>query len=209
MINYLSETYGVPINVVFFRFFKEGGAEYLTRTWLIDPQAAEVKTGRSAGRGGGEPWNGRDFYVGIGPAEHRSWDDCRKYGYVSGGGGKWYSQTLGLLFPGARVFVNLPGIGYVGVGIVKDAFVPAKDFKVMVNGKETPILEAPLQVPRMKEHAADSDLCEYFVRVEWLKTLPEGKAYWEKGLFAVQHTACRLRNRFTIERLTKHFGLDD
>jgi len=28
-------------------------------------------------------------------------------------------------------------------------------------------------------------------------------------MFAVQHTACRLRNRFTIERLVKHFGLDD
>ena len=33
--------------------------------------------------------------------------------------------------------------------------------------------------------------------------------FWEKGLFAVQHTACRLRNQFTLERLTKHFQLDE
>jgi hypothetical protein len=32
---------------------------------------------------------------------------------------------------------------------------------------------------------------------------------WEKGLFAIQHTACRLRSSFTIERIVKHFGIED
>ena len=52
-------------------------------------------------------------------------------------------------------------------------------------------------------------LCEYLVRVEWIKSVPKSEAYWEKGLFAIQHTACRLTNRFTIEKLTEHFALDD
>jgi hypothetical protein len=47
------------------------------------------------------------------------------------------------------------------------------------------------------------------VRVEWLKTVPKSEGYRENGLFAVQHTACRLRNRFTIDRLIAHFGLTD
>jgi hypothetical protein len=58
-------------------------------------------------------------------------------------------------------------------------------------------------------NAHDPELSEYLVWVEWIKAVPQEQAYWEKGLFAVQHTACRLRNRFTLERLTKHFGLDE
>ena len=38
---------------------------------------------------------------------------------------------------------------------------------------------------------------------------PISEAYWEKRTFAVQHTACKLRNRFTIEKLSQHFGLGD
>lgn len=209
IINYLVQNYGVPINAVFFGYFKDGSKEYLTRTWLIDPQEAEVQTSKVQVKKGSESWNGRDFYVSIGPEDARPWEDYRKYGYVSGGGGKWYSQTLKLLFPGARVFANLPGYGYVGVGIVKEAAVPLKDFKVTIFGKLTPILEVPLKAPTMKNNPDDMEHCEYFVRVEWKKTLPKEAAYWEKGLFAIQHTACRMKNSFTIEKLVKHFGLED
>ena len=207
IINYLSDTHGVPINAVFFRCFRDGDCEYITRTWLIDPDEAEAKSSRS-GKKSREPWNGRDFYVGIGEGEHRNWDDCRRYGFVSGGQGRWYSQTLSLLAPGSRVFVNIPKTGYVGVGIVKDPAVPVKDFKVTVAGKEMNILDAPLQAPRMSENANDLRLSEYAVRVEWLKTVPREEAYWEKGLFAIQHTACRMSSSFTIDRVAHHFGLD-
>lgn len=215
IIAYLADSYGVPINAVFFRYFQEGGNEYLTRTWLIDPQQAEVKSSRSETKKGREPWNGRDFYVsfGDGSAEgegaSRSWEDARRYGFVSGGGGRWYSQTLNLLFPGARVFVNIPKWGYVGVGTVKETARPITDFTVAVDGRDVPILEAPLKTPQIGKNSEDPDLCEYVVRVDWVQTAPKEQAYWEKGLFAVQHTACRLRNRFTLERLTQHFGLDD
>src|SRR5262249_25088163 len=43
IVGYLSNGYGVPINAVFFRYFKDGGAEYLTRSWLIEPNQAEVQ----------------------------------------------------------------------------------------------------------------------------------------------------------------------
>jgi hypothetical protein len=218
IISYLSDNYSVPINAVFFRFFRDDGRDYLARTWLIDPEEVERKVSQSKIKKGSEPWNGRDFYVSLGEGEHRNWDDCRKYGFVSGGQGKWYSQTLKLLFPGSRVFVNIPKTGYVGVGIVKEPAVPIKDFKVaedvmdgkvIVNTLEIPILHAPLVAPKMDENADDPDLCEYLVRVEWLKAVPRTEAYWEKGLFALQHTACRLTSSFTIERLSQHFDLDD
>jgi hypothetical protein len=209
IINYLSDNYSVPINAVFFRFFRDDGRDYLARTWLIDPEEVERKVSKSNVKKGSEPWNGRDFYVSLGEGERRNWDDCRKYGFVSGGGSKWHSQTLKLLFPGSRVFVNIPKTGYVGVGTIKEPAVPVKDFKVMIDGQETSILNAPLVAPKMDENANDPDLCEYLVRVEWIKMVPRTEAYWEKGLFAIQHTACRLTNSFTIERLSQHFGLDD
>jgi len=218
IINYLSDNYSVPVNAVFFRFFRDDGRDYLARTWLIEPEEVERKVSRSKVKKGSEPWNGRDFYVSLGEGEHRNWDDCRKYGFVSGGGGKWYSQTLKLLFPGSRVFVNIPKTGYVGVGTVKEPAVPVSDFKVTedvmdgnvrVGNQEIPILHEPLVAPKMGENADDQDLCEYLVRVEWIKAVPRAEAYWEKGLFALQHTACRLTSSFTIERLSQHFCLDD
>ena len=209
IINYLSDNYGVPINAVFFRFFRENGQDYLTRTWLLDPEQVEQKASKSKAKKGSEPWNGRDFYVSLGESEHRNWEDCRKYGFVSGGGGKWYSQTLKLLFPGSRVFVNIPKTGYVGIGTVKESAVPVKDFNIETPNGEIPILQAPLKATKMGEYVGNADLSEYLVRVEWIKAVPKTEAYWEKGLFALQHTACRMTSSFTIERLSQHFGIDN
>jgi hypothetical protein len=43
ILNYLTKNYSVPINVVFFSYFKDGQNEYVTRTWLLDPVEAEVQ----------------------------------------------------------------------------------------------------------------------------------------------------------------------
>jgi len=114
-----------------------------------------------------------------------------------------------LVPPGARVFVNIPKRGYVGVGIVKGTSSPVKEFTVDVDGKTVPILDAPLVATEMDKNVDDPELCSYLVSVEWVKTVPREHAFWEKGLFAIQHTACRMRNRFTIDRLTQHFELED
>ncbi len=49
---------------------------------------------------------------------------------------------------------------------------------------------------------------EYLVRVEWEKTHPREKAFWEPGLFANQNTAAKLRDTQTIKRLEQHFGVE-
>jgi hypothetical protein len=207
ILTYLSEGYGVPVNAVFFQHFDDDGREYLTRTWLRDPKA--VGPG-GPGEGKKERWNGRDFYVSLGEGEHRNWDDCRKYGFISGGQGRWYSRTLEMLFPSARVFVNIPGTGYVGVGEVTEEAQPVKDFNVEVSGVETPILDLQdeLKAPKMGENAEAPEKSEYLVRVEWIKERAREDAIWEKGMFANQNTACKLRNQFTLERLVDRFDLE-
>lgn len=77
IVSYLADAYGVPINAVFFRRVHDSatGAEYLARSWLIDPATVEAKASRAASRR--EPWNGHDYYVTFGPREVRAWEDAR------------------------------------------------------------------------------------------------------------------------------------
>ena len=46
IVEFLAESYGVPINAVFFRHFSDDDREYLARTWLLDPQPTEVTVRR-------------------------------------------------------------------------------------------------------------------------------------------------------------------
>ncbi len=208
IVNYLSSNYGVPINAVFFQYFKEGQSEYLSRSWLIDPVQVETQASKVVKSRGKEQWNGVDFYISFGDDKRRSWEDAVKYGFIAAGGGKWYSNTLSLLPIGARVFVCIPKAGYVGVGIVREQVVRINDFMVDVDGVQTPILQLPLNAPDMGNGSDDPELSEYLVRVDWINTKSVNEAVWEKGMFANQNSACKLRNKFTVERLTEIFELN-
>ena len=207
ILGYLASNYNVPINVAYFHYFKENDNEFLARSWLIDPDQAEAFSEKAPRNK--EAWNGHDFYVSFGEGPTRTWEDARKYGFVSAGGGKWYSNTLSLLTVGSRVFVCIPKVGYVGVGIIRESVVPVKNFKVELDGQEVPILDVPLSAKNVRENADNLDLSEYLVKVDWIKTLPANKAIWEKGMYANQNSATKLRNKFTLERLTEKFGLDE
>jgi len=210
IIEYLSSDYGVPINAVFFRFFKDSANEFLARSWLIEPSQVEARSTRAITQRASEPWNGRDFVVNIGQGEQRSWEDSRKYGFVSGGGGRWYSSSLRQLFPGARVFANIPGEGFVGVGTVRSEAVPVTEFKVPSgNTGEKPILQMPLKAPAIARNADNPDLCEYVVGVDWQDTKPREQAYRETGMQGNQNTAWKLRDKFTLDKLRAHFQLQD
>jgi hypothetical protein len=75
------------------------------------------------------PWNG-ECYANFGDHATRSWKDARKYGFISAGGGAWYTRTLGLLSEGDRVWVNQPGTGYLGVGLVSGPATRLENFYV-------------------------------------------------------------------------------
>jgi hypothetical protein len=209
ILDYLNE-FEVPINVVFFRYLKDEGKEYLARSWLVDPEQVETRTTKKQ-----RPWNGRDFYISFGEGDHgvRRWEDAVRFGFVSGGGKKWYWQSLSALQPGHRVFVHIPGRGYVGVGRVVESVQPVDAFMVRTDGGEVPILRAPgLQATHMDQHLNDpdkADRCEHIVRVEWIETHDREDAFWEQGFFANQNTAAKLRDTKTLRRLEEHFGVAD
>ncbi len=45
IVEFLAESYGVPVNAVFFRHFKDDDRDYLARTWLLDPSEAVTRSG--------------------------------------------------------------------------------------------------------------------------------------------------------------------
>jgi hypothetical protein len=211
IVNYAAD-YDIPLNVVFFQYFRDGAAEYLTRSWLIDPTEAEERSRSPRSRARSRPqetWNGQDFYYSAGEDDRRNWDDMVRFGFVSAGGGRWYSNTLKQLEPGHRVFACIPRTGYVGVGVVKESVKPVDAFEVDTPAGRVPILEAPLSAPKMADGLDDPDRREYLVRVEWIRTRPRERAFWKQGMFANQNSVARLRQQFTLDELTREFDLGE
>lgn len=201
----------IAINVLFFKVFEHAGQKLLSRAWMMDPgetQANAVATTPNKGEGK-EPWNG-EFYVSYGL--DRNWDDARKYGFISGGGGIWYSQTLRLLTPGCRVWVRIPQTGYVGVGDVIEAMQSIKNFTVQTpDDPKKPVLEVLRDSKAYAQSADDPEKAEYFVRIKWLDTVDASKAINEVGLFGNQNTVCQPRTprwRHTVERLKTVFKVN-
>lgn len=207
IIGYLNDR-DIAINAVFFQVFEHGTDQLLSRAWLIDPSETQANmSSTTTSKGDKEPWNG-EYYVSFGDTSSRSWEDARKYGYISGGGGSWYSQTLKLLSPGDRVWVKIPKKGYVGVGTVLESVQPACEFKVSTESGEQPALDVLKHGEQYRLTANDPQLSEYFVRVKWLDTTTDGTAINEVGLFGNQNTVCQPTTpkwRHTVERLKTFF----
>lgn len=208
IIQYLNDR-DIAINVLFFQVFQHGPDQLLSRAWLIDPGVtqANVATTTTKRKREKEPWNG-EYYVSFGTGASRSWEDARKYGFISAGGGSWYTQTLKLLSPGDRVWVKDPGVGYLGVGRVLEPVVPVTEFKVKTPSGDQPALEVLSTAACLREKANDPDKAEQFVRVEWLDTVSESKAINDVGLFGNQNTVCQPTTpkwRHTVDRLKQHF----
>lgn len=205
IINYLADR-GVAINVIFFEVFSDGKEQFLSRRWFVDP--AEVQSSQSSSASNKEPWNG-EFFVSFGDDEQRSWEDARKYGFISAGGGIWYSRTLNLLKPNDRIWVRIPKDGYVGVGVVESEVIPASEFEVEEGGKHVSILDATTSAHYGSSKVNTEDQ-EYFVKVKWINTHSREQAYDELGFFGNQNSVCKptaARWRSTVEHLKDKFGV--
>ncbi|MGW9434959.1 endonuclease NucS domain-containing protein [Streptomyces sp. NPDC055607] len=221
IVGYLASGFRVPVNVLFFRYFEDEGRSYLARTWLIDDvETAAPATGTKA-RGKQEPWNGTDWYVSFGDErEGRNWDDARRYGFVSAGGGEWFSRTMRSLPVGARVFTHIPKVGYVGVGTVSGEARPFEDALLAVDGEHRPMADLPLAGTYRRDGAEAAqdgpdapqngeDRREWIVPVTWERAVPREQALWRPGFFANQNSACKLRARFTLDEVSQHFGISE
>src|SRR5271157_8183 len=205
IVAYLSER-DIPINVLCFQVFTNGAEQLLSRAWLLDPVRAQASAAATP-VGPNEPWNG-EFYCSYGHSEARSWADAVDFGFICGGGGAWYSKTLQLLSPDDRVWVKVPGSGFVGGGRVTGHAQPATTFKVKTPEGERLVTEVAKRGAYHREFLDDPERCEYFVPVRWLQTVPLEKAVQEIGLFGNQNTVCKPTTpkwRSTVERLKEKF----
>ncbi len=209
IINYLSNNFDVPINAVFFRYFEDGELQYITRSWLLDPNIVDEKSSNPKVKNKREKWNKQDFVVNFEEKDSRNWADAVKYGFIAAGGGRWYSQTLKRLFVGARIFCMIPKSGYVGIGKVTETVKPIKDATFEENVEEKGIANLSLKAPNMLHDSDELDKCEYIVKVDWIKTVPKEDAYWIKGLKANQNSAYKLRSQYTIDKVSEFFGLEN
>ena len=200
IINYLNDKASVAVNAVFFSVFRDGENLYLSRSWMIDPVETEEHAVNIGQRG---EWNG-EFYVSFGIAsDGRNWQDASDYGFISAGGGRWYSKTLFMLKPGDRVWVNIPGTGYVGVATVKSHAIVADEF-----------ITSEMNIQGQYNTAAEfgEDDAEYFVPVNWLYKLPAAGAVNEVGLFGNQNSVARPRTpkwQHTVTRLRELWSISE
>jgi hypothetical protein len=210
IVDYLRD-FGVPINAVFFSYLEDEDRRYLARSWHASKEEVPAKTsGKKSKRA---EWNGRDWYVSFGDGLGRAWEDGLQLGFISAGGGDWYSRTLRSLPPGARVNVYVPGVGYVAVG---ETLAEARRFDeagVLVDGEWEPLAEQSLigDYARAK-NAGDpetDEVAEWVVPVRWVQARPLAGAFKKAGLFASQHSACKLRQEYTLRSLAEEFGLVD
>lgn len=192
IINYLNDKASVALNAVFFSVFRDGESQYLSRSWMIDPVETEEHAANTGRKG---EWNG-EFYASFGTAPNgRSWQDATTHGFISAGGGRWYSKTLFMLKPGDRVWVNIPGTGYVGVAKVTDHPVVADEF--LTDDKS-------IQGQYFMAAQCGEDDAEYFVPVHWLHKVAVHDAVNEVGLFGNQNSVARPRTpkwEHTVRRL--------
>ena len=206
IVAYLSDR-GIPINVLFFQVFSIGSEQLLSRSWLLDPVKTQLRAA-SSGTGPSDIWNG-EFYANFGDGTSRSWTEAVKYGFISAGGGTWYTKTLQFLKPNDRVWVKVPGKGFAGVARVIGPVQPITAFTVNTGDDEVPILDVVIGGTYHREWKDDPERCEYFVPVKWLQTVPLEKAVQEIGLFGSQHSVCKPTTpkwRTTVERLKKVFS---
>jgi len=140
-----------------------------------------------------------DFYYSAGEGERRRWADMVRHGFISAGGGRWYSRTLRVLSTGDRVWALIPKVGYVGVGSVVEPVVPVG---------ESGLLDLTLEAPAMDRDLDDPERCEYVVRVSWTRAFAREDAFWIPGLYANENSVTRLRDQWTLQRLCEAFEVD-
>jgi hypothetical protein len=200
IIEYLNNR-DIPINVLCFQVFTNGTDQLISRSWLIDPAETQVNAIKQDSNA--EPWNG-EFYHSFGQGIERSWEDAREFNFICAGGGAWYSRTLQLLSTGDRVWVKIPGSGFVGVAKVLGRAEPTKTFKVQTTDGVKSVLEVATRGTYHKEFIDDPDNCEYFVPVKWIETVAIENAIHEVGMFGNQNSICKPTTpkwRATVERL--------
>ena len=175
------------------------------------PEASEYQVGvrtkaivsrESARQQSGEPTG--YWYVNVGDdanSTNRNWEDCRRYGFMTAGGGRRYRRAISRLSPGNWIFAYASGSGYVGYGRVVAAAVRQRDFIPM--GEKDPLVKLPT-VATAKPLDVDDDYCEWCVAVDWVKTVDREHGVFRKH--ARLGTVGQIKQAAVASELVDHFG---
>ncbi|MGY6520507.1 MAG: ADP-ribosylglycohydrolase family protein [Mongoliitalea sp.] len=145
------------------------------------------------------------YYVNVGEGNHRCWEDCKQYGFLSAGQHPKWSDPIKMLEAGDVVVAYLENYGYVGVGKVSQKAVKVNEFVV----NQRPLKNYHLKQPGIFENSENIN-SEFLVRVDWIKAVDKESAAWKKksGLFTTQLVKASLDNQApTLYFIEKEFGL--
>jgi hypothetical protein len=139
------------------------------------PEAAEYQVSireeaisrREVARESGEPTGYWFMNTGErGGNVGRSWEDCKKYGFMSAGGGEEYQGFVRSLKVGNKVFAYLSGHGYVGLGEVIAEAVPQEVF--VPPGQSKRLVDLPTTATLQREHVQNLEQCDWCAAVRWI-----------------------------------------
>jgi hypothetical protein len=207
IVQYLSEYHGLNINAVFFTVFGDDTGKMLARSYLLEPERVTARAEQKSQPKERGEWQGFYFVnIGVSPKDDsRSWDDDRRYGFVSGGGGIRWRRFMQMLQPGDRFFAYAKSRGYVGYGVVTASAVMARDFR-LPNGEK--LLDQNLKGTQMRKNIDDDELAEYVVGVEWTSEVDLENAKSFNGIFRIQQAVNKIYDAATTDFLKQQFHVE-
>jgi hypothetical protein len=149
------------------------------------------------------------YYVNVGEGEHRSWEDCMRYGFLSAGQHPKWSTPIRSLKRGDVVVAYLKNHGYVGVGKVLGSAVIPSQFSY--NG--VPLSKLELAQPNIFVNDGTVD-SEYLVPVRWTRAFERNQAKWERKskLFTTALIKASLQKQLKTQRFLEvqfEFSFED
>lgn len=143
--------------------------------------------------------NAQQFTVEYGSG--RSWEDARKYGFLSAGGDS--GKSLNKIAVGDLIFCHIASVGFVGIGICTVCQTPAAGFTVLEGAGQKNILDCEWTNTAAKASIDPSN--EYFIGVRWLRTASADEGYWEKGMTSIPTVAYTMNDDSTHNKVLEHF----
>lgn len=159
-------------------------------------------TRREAARQGTEPTGYWFMNTGDKPTnENRAWEDCKKYAFMTAGGGAKWIDAVRRLRVGDRFFAYLSGHGYVGLGEVVTEAVPQRDF--VPPGHTQRLIDLPTTATPRRDQLEDLERCDWCVGVRWLHAVDRDRAVLKN--LSRRSTLEQIRQPDTVAKLLQHF----
>jgi len=191
---------GIDVRCVQLVPYKHNGELLVQIEQIIPVQSAEdyqvrerekLSEQKTARRGGRSSTGFAFVNVGEhgGKKNHRSWEDSRRYGYISAGGNS--ISQLDRLHIGQAVCAYRKGHGYVGVGIVITEPTPYAEFAIESGDQK--LADLPL------EHSDNPHFQrEVYVGIRWINTLDKEHAIKAN---TYRNTACQIHESELVDEI--------